>query len=141
MPFVAAVQVIALKLFEVQVRPKLSSSGIVTRPTVPVLIAVWEKGWAPKPKDTSGICAGYVGENCVAMLPSGRTRARYSPAASSLKFVCSAAPGVRRLRSEANTMRCCRGGRFVAGNCHLASLLEESVRYQPARFTFVAPAL
>src|ERR1051325_11860554 len=88
-----------------------------------------------------GYCGGNSGANSEAMVPSGMTRARYSPPALRLKEVCSGAPGTRRSFPEAKTTRKPTGGMFVAGNDHLAVSPGESVRNQPSRFTVFVPGL
>ena len=67
-----------------------------------LIISVVVPVTSPKPNETSGSCRGNKGANSVAMVtPSGCTRARNSPAADSLKLVCSGAPGTTRsFRSE-----------------------------------------
>src|SRR4051794_9897028 len=96
----------------------------------------------PKPYETSGAWGGNVGENCVAILvPSGFTRARYSPLFESLKFVCNGAPTTRRSLFEAKTTRNPPEFRLVDGNCHFFRSLAVSVRYHPPRLTTLVPLL
>src|SRR5262245_15374073 len=80
-------------------------------------------------------CSGNCGENCDAIVLSGRTSARYSPAPSSLKFVCKFAPTTRRSFADANTTRNPFAGKFTFGKIHSLGVPGSSVSAQPFRFT------
>src|SRR6266496_1535035 len=92
----------------------------------------------PKPYETPETCCG-KGANSEALLPSGRTSARYSPCPSNLKLVCRGAPGTLRSFSDAKTTRKPPGGMFVAGKRHLVGLFVASVSDQSSRFAVVLP--
>src|SRR3954470_6177280 len=93
------------------------------------------------PYDTSASCAGYVGLNSEAIVWSGRTSARYSPAASSEKLVCRGWPTTVRFLPDAKTTRYPLPARLVEGICHFVRFAESSVRYHPPRFTADASVL
>ena len=69
------------------------------------------------------------------MVPFGSVSERYSPEASSLKFVCSGAPGTRRFLPEANTTMKLPEARLVAGKSHSVGLPALSLKAQLSRLT------
>src|SRR5262245_56916797 len=96
-----------------------SSKDVAVQPvpsTASALVGTWNERTAEgptsvdaccsSPHDTSGACGGYEGEKaCATVVPSGFTRARYSPSLASLKLVCRGAPATARSLPDANTVR------------------------------------
>ena len=80
-------------------------------------------------------CGGKIGANeSTIVVPSGRTNARYSPPAASLKFVCSSPAGGEAALSEAKTSNVAAEPIVVpAGNAHLLRFALASVRKNPLR--------
>src|SRR6266576_3845673 len=89
----------------------------------------------------SGYCAGNAGANSLAMLPSGRNNARYSPSLLSPKSVCNGAPGTARVFPEAKTTMNPWAVRLVAGKNQRSWRVGSSVNDHPLRFTVLALVL
>ena len=68
------------------------------------------------------------------MLPDGFIRARYSPEAFRLKFVCSALPVTRRFLPDANTTMYSPAFMVISGNIHLYGKYTSSVSVHPPKY-------
>src|SRR6266436_7695789 len=75
------------------------------------------------------------------LMPSGLTKARYSPPALRLKLAWRGAPGTARSRPDAKTMRKPLGGMLVAGKRHLVRSAAVSVRNHPSMLVVLGPEL
>src|SRR6185295_17835289 len=141
-PFVPVSQLASLNPAVVHVVPRTASA----------LVGTWNVRAAPgptgvvafccRPYETSGACGGYEGEKaCATVVPSGLTRARYSPSLASLKLVCSGAPATARFLPDANTVRNSPRARCTDGKRQSVRVAGSSVRYQPFRSTSAAQGL
>src|SRR5829696_2691580 len=102
MPLVPADQPESIKSWAIQFVPRSLLVGIMNLSGAPGARSTLGADTVGKPYETLSTWGGNVGEKAEAIvMPSGLTRARYSPSEFSLKFVCSGWPGVRRFFSEA----------------------------------------
>src|SRR5437867_9945924 len=70
------------------------------------------------PYEMSRCCSGNIGENSEAIVPSGRTSARYSPLEFRLKLVWRGAPAMIRFLPEAKITISSFACKLVLGKVH-----------------------